>query len=142
MRKAQKQLGKENETAEKEKRPSEEELPDRIMSTSESAEKATLPVIGEAGENSNENSSSSHQGNKTGRIRQVSQNTFGEADEYGEEADGDIHIQTRNVAGDQEKSRPMYSSPTPLEPEKSVVGLDGRISPLPELATYTGRSSA
>ena len=77
MRKAHKQLGKEDKANDRHRRKSgEEEPPERYVATTEMKDRTTLPIIGEYGENSNSNGNlSTSRGKSPGGIRHVSRST-------------------------------------------------------------------
>ena len=135
MRKAHKQLGREDKAAEKDKRHvSEDEVPERTLATTETTERTLLPVIGEAGENSNSNSAANSRGKSPAGIRMVSNSTAGDADEHAVDREAEDDTCTNGLSkrssDDPSVLRKLTASPSRLEAEKSVVGTDGYLTGL------------
>ena len=148
MRKAHKQLSREDAAIDKDPRRSSEEVLDRTLAIAEHNDRTLLPVIGELGENSNCNSTANSRGKSPAGIRMVSQSTAGDADEAVEDAwtDGDINshrLSTKDRGKDDPSVlRQLTASPNSLEHEKSIVNADGCLTGMDQQDPHKARTTA
>ena len=95
MRKAQKQLSREEDAANRSSKRSsigdDSSVNDQTLTTAETTDRTTLPVIGEVGETSTSNSASgkNSRGKSPAGIRMVSQSTRGDGEVDGDGDEGD-----------------------------------------------------